>query len=315
MIWVAWRQHRWQIAVAALVTIAFGVVLLASGLPLRDAVSRLDTACRNGTDSGATCAGLLGTIQAQFGPTAWLVMIAGSVLPALIAAFLGGPLVAREYEQGTHRLAWTQSIGRERWLIVKVLVVGTAVTVLAVATALLVGWWRSPLDALDHTPWAAYDAEAVVPIATTVFVFVLAIAVGLVVRRSIAAIAIAMAVVAGLKWLLLSYVRPYLFAAPVTANWPPGAQAPVATVPGWYFDLYPVSAVGSRLSSAELVAVVQATGAGDPTTGMRLAGVTWTQVYQPADRFWSFQAVESAILLAAMIALFAFATAWIARRT
>ena len=32
------------------------------------------------------------------------------VLPALVGLFVGAPLLARELEHGTHRLAWTQSV-------------------------------------------------------------------------------------------------------------------------------------------------------------------------------------------------------------
>ena len=33
--------------------------------------------------------------------------------------FWGAPLLAREFETGTFRLAWTQSVTRTRWLAVK----------------------------------------------------------------------------------------------------------------------------------------------------------------------------------------------------
>ena len=41
------------------------------------------------------------------------------VAPALIGVFWGAPLVARELEAGTHRLVWTQSVTRTRWLATK----------------------------------------------------------------------------------------------------------------------------------------------------------------------------------------------------
>ena len=45
-------------------------------------------------------------------------------LPALVGAFWGAPLVARELESGTYRLAWAQSVTRTRWLAVKLAVAG-----------------------------------------------------------------------------------------------------------------------------------------------------------------------------------------------
>ena len=47
------------------------------------------------------------------------------VVPAIIGIFWGAPLVARELETGTYRLAWTQSVTRTRWLAVKLAVVGS----------------------------------------------------------------------------------------------------------------------------------------------------------------------------------------------
>ena len=47
-------------------------------------------------------------------------------VPALLGIFWGAPLVARELETGTYRLAWTQSVTRTRWLAVKVALVGLA---------------------------------------------------------------------------------------------------------------------------------------------------------------------------------------------
>jgi len=39
--------------------------------------------------------------------------------PALLGIFWGAPLIARELETGTCRLAWNQSVTRTRWLTVK----------------------------------------------------------------------------------------------------------------------------------------------------------------------------------------------------
>jgi hypothetical protein len=315
MTWVAWRQHRGQLAVAVFATLAFGLLVVVTGWPLHDAVAQLTPACRDGADATAACHDLRARIEAQFGATSALIVVAGAALPPVIGVFFGAPLVAREYEQGTYRLAWTQSIGRERWLLVKTGFLGGALVVLAVAIDGLSGWWRGPLDTLDGTAWAAYDAEGAVPVAATLLAFAVGVSIGAIARRSVAAIALGVAVVAGLKAVLLFVARPYLFETPLTASWPPGPTPPIATVPGWFIDLYPVSATGERLSSAELVAVVQATGASDPTQGMLLAGVTWTQVYQPADRFWPFQSIEAALLLVLAMILLAISTWWIARRT
>ena len=69
-----------------------------------------------------------------------------ALAPALLGAFLGAPLVARELEAGTYRLAWTQSVSRRRWLASKLtLTVGAAAFALG-AASLAVTWWSAPLD-------------------------------------------------------------------------------------------------------------------------------------------------------------------------
>ena len=67
-------------------------------------------------------------------------------LPAIVGVFWGAPLVARELEAGTHRLAWTQSISRTRWLATKVGLVGLAARRRRGGADRLVTWWCGPID-------------------------------------------------------------------------------------------------------------------------------------------------------------------------
>ena len=69
-----------------------------------------------------------------------------AVAPAVIGIFWGAPLVARELETGTHRLAWNQSVTRSRWLATKL---GFTVLATAVAVGILtlaITWWAHPID-------------------------------------------------------------------------------------------------------------------------------------------------------------------------
>ena len=77
-----------------------------------------------------------------------------AVAPALIGVFWGAPLVARELEAGTHRLAWTQSVTRTRWLAIKL---GrrrrSRPPSRSGVLSLAVTWWAQPLDgALSEHP-------------------------------------------------------------------------------------------------------------------------------------------------------------------
>jgi ABC-type transport system involved in multi-copper enzyme maturation permease subunit len=88
----------------------------------------------------------------------YLTIGATYLAPALIGMFWGAPLVAREMEAGTFRLAWSQSVSRMRWLAVKLGVVGLAAVV---TTGLLSSpsGWRSPGPARGDYGVASPDTD------------------------------------------------------------------------------------------------------------------------------------------------------------
>ena len=62
-------------------------------------------------------------------------------LPAVIGAFAGAPLLARELEFGTFRYVWTQGAGRTRWLVALLLAGVLGVAALGTALGALLGWY------------------------------------------------------------------------------------------------------------------------------------------------------------------------------
>src|SRR5260370_8760851 len=111
-------------------------------------------------------------------------------LPALLAVFVAAPLVAREVEQGTHTLAWTQSITRIRWFTVKAVVLGVASVTAALALSVLMGWWHQPLDGLFGSgAWTFFDTFGPTPIAYAVFALALGLTAGVFFRRVVPAMA------------------------------------------------------------------------------------------------------------------------------
>ncbi len=142
MIWVAWRQFRTPALVTFGLLAAFAVLVLVTGLHLRDVYSSLGGAhCAARSD----CTALSGhekELAALLGP-------ALLAIPALLGMFWGAPLLARELENGTYRLAWTQSVTRRRWLSIRVALVGVAALATAGLAPWLVSWWFQPLDAVN----------------------------------------------------------------------------------------------------------------------------------------------------------------------
>src|SRR5580700_4953026 len=119
MMWLTWRQFR---APAALAAAALGVMALLLGI--------------TNTHPATVSSGFMTHYHLLQFLSTGLVAV-----PALIGAFWGAPLVARELESGTYRLAWTQSITRTRWLASKIALIGAAsVATTGLLTLMLTGW-------------------------------------------------------------------------------------------------------------------------------------------------------------------------------
>jgi len=131
MAWVTWRQHRAALAGLAVFLGALAVYLWLSGLQMHHYYA---TACHPA--SSLNCAI---NFTGRYGITAVIVSIILQAVPALIGAFVGAPVLARELETGTFRFAWTQGIGRLRWAIGKLVLLAVAVTAAATAIGALAG--------------------------------------------------------------------------------------------------------------------------------------------------------------------------------
>ena len=148
MIWLTWRQFRVQALTAATALAAVAILLGVTGPPManRYAASGL-AGCH-----GDGCANLASAFlsQLQTGAVDHVVYPVGLLLilatPALIGLFWGAPLIAREFETGTYRLAWNQSVTRTRWLTVKLALTGLAAMAVTEALSLMHAWWADPIS-------------------------------------------------------------------------------------------------------------------------------------------------------------------------
>ena len=111
------------------------------------------------------------------------------VLPALVGIFWGAPLIAREFEAGTFRLVWTQSVTRMRWLAVKLGIIGLTSMAVAGLATLMVSWWFSPIDKVTKVQFASFDERGIVVIGYALFAFAFGVAAGLLIRRTLPAMA------------------------------------------------------------------------------------------------------------------------------
>jgi hypothetical protein len=102
------------------------------------------------------------------------------VLPFLLGALVGAPMVAREIERGTSRLAWSLAPSRVRWLVARVLPVLAVVVGLSLVAGFaldrLVGATRPDVDMANS--FVDFGGRGVVLAARAVFVFAVGVAVG-----------------------------------------------------------------------------------------------------------------------------------------
>ena len=341
MIWLTWRQFRAQAIAALVILAAAATYLLLSGLGMHHDYAADMASCTPLNDCGSMQNQFQGSYNAAF----TLLQLFLIVTPALIGIFWGAPLIGREFENGTHQLAWNQSVMRSRWLAVKLAGVGIASIATAGLLSYLLTWWAGPLDQINGSRFAAatFSTRDIVPLGYAAFAFALGTTAGLLLRRTVPAMAVTLAVFIGLQILVPATIRPNLL--PSTTVTFPVNQATASQADGIFMnnggsDVYfaglpvpqgswVISAPPIEDSSGQVVPAsshldcfpgpaqgpvpapgqgpVSAKGGGDrfSQTGACLAGYDLheTVTYQPASHYWPLQWLETGIFLTAAAAL------------
>ena len=301
-----WRLHRNQVMFAAAALAALTVVLLVTGSVM---AHDYDTALAN-CRATQSCGDLGSELFRGDGMIIDLVDLT-VVVPLLFGLFWGAPLLAKELEDGTHNLVWTQGVPRRRWLRSTVGWGLVAAAAWGGSIAALVSWWRFPENALD-TRFAAFDIQGVVPVAYAVFAVALGIAIGSVVRRVLPALAITIAVFLAVRVPIAVYLRPHFLPPLRTVA---SLRAPTGA---WVLSQSLVGPHGATVGDLFSVpAACQPTGFdGKGLVAKCLAdhGFHMATIYQPASRFWAFQGIEAGIFVVLAGALVAFAFRWVLRR-
>ncbi|MBM2620037.1 ABC transporter permease subunit [Actinoplanes sp. LDG1-06] len=199
MIWLTWRQFRLQAWVAVALLAVVGIVLAITAPRVFDLYRSTGLSeCTGGCDDLADAFRLQASTSAA--SAAYVLGSAALLLaPPLIGVFWGAPLVSRELETGTHRLIWTQTISRGRWLAVKLAGIGLVAVLAAGLLSLLVTWTSGPFDRAGDfgriTP-LLFSSRGVVPLGYAAVAFVLGVAVGMISRRVVVSMAVTLVLVA-----------------------------------------------------------------------------------------------------------------------
>ncbi len=320
MIWMAWRQHRGELIIAACVLALIVGFLLVEGVQMHDAYQQLGVAnCLTDSPTVNTqnCANIIEGFDTNYG---WLdgAILWLNLVPALLAILVGAPLVAREVENGTHRLVWTQSVTRSRWIATQLaLMLGTGLVAAIILTVTLT-WFRQPFDALQgRFISGGFDFEGIVLLAYMLFALALGIAAGVLLRRTILAMVVTLAAFLAVRLPIEFWLRPR-YMTPLTTTRDLLSTAPSSFGRGdWIISEGWVDAQGHSISDYQAFSTCAPQNVASKVQFfqcMHAHGWLDNIVYQPADRFWPFQGIESAILVALAVALIVFAIYWVRQR-
>jgi ABC-2 family transporter len=242
MIRFAWLQSRTQSLVAAALLMVVAIVLGVTGPHLVQLYDTTVTGCAPGGDCQAATSAFLRNYQLLRTVLNDLLV----VVPAVIGLFWGAPLVARELEEGTFRLAWTQGVTRTRWLAARLAVVGLASMAAAGLFSLMLTWWSSPVDQASGAPFSSFDYRDLVPVGYAAFAFALGVTAGVLFRRTLPAMAVALVTFVAVRLTFNNVVRPVLF----TPQHQSQALDPASTGYGWQGVLLPFGSHASTLQPA-----------------------------------------------------------------
>jgi hypothetical protein len=321
---VTWRQHRFALIGVAALLGALAVYEWLTGESLHQAYAAV-IACHPA--GSPACQGPVSTYNymENFLSNGTILQ----VVPPLIGAFVGAPVLARELETGTFRYAWTQGFGRWRWALAKLVTLAAALAAVGGSFSVLLSWHyqtyfapgNQALGLFGMSPFdtSLFNLREVAFPAWTLAAFAIGALAGMLIRRVLPAIVATLAVYAGLAFAAGLYLREHYLTPVLTAN--------NFNLPGSAWILSQWSTKDGRLAFAggfppinllnQFCASVSP-GKEGPASGafaqcLAQHGYTQWTSYQPASRFWPFQWIEGGWLLALSVLLIA-ATVWLVRR-
>jgi hypothetical protein len=188
------RLHRFEVyAFAALVALGFGLAFVVAA---RLDALHFDPRCYDPTglvEPSTVCQLAMNRFYEMVNNDGGKVTAIVGIVPFLGALLLGTPIVGREIERGTTRLAWALAPSRQRWFRQRLLpvlaVVAVGSLVLGIAADRLLAASSPGLDIWNA--FANFGFRGVVLAARAIFVFGLAVFVGAVMGRALPALIVA----------------------------------------------------------------------------------------------------------------------------
>ena len=234
---VTWRQHRIALAGVAVLLGALAVWLWIAGASVHHAWAAA-TACHPA--GSPACQDLATTFNGTWDNMS-IPAVLLQVVPALIGAFVGAPVLARELETGTFRFAWTQGFGRWRWALAKLVALAVVLAAATAAFGALVSWCYQPYAATGNQALGIYGNSPLVTVSSlrevtfpawTLAAFATGALAGMLIRRVVPAIVATLAVYAGLAIAAAALLREHYLTPLVTSN--PSVPGTAWTIGQWW---------------------------------------------------------------------------------
>ncbi|OKI65531.1 hypothetical protein A6A27_24445 [Micromonospora sp. CB01531] len=211
MVWLTWRQHRWTLLGSLVLTLVLVGWMTYLSIDMMSLYHQChDTRCPPYSPQYAA-------LFADYGPIlqAEILALVVQYTPLLIGVFIGVPVLAREHEQRTLLLAWSQDVSPVRWLWTKLALLGLFVAALGAALAAVT-------DHLAHVHAtivgnslfgdSVFPVTGMLPLASSVCWFAVGVALGAAIRRTLPAIfgiiAAFIGVMLGIQWRYPTLMKP-----------------------------------------------------------------------------------------------------------
>ncbi|HEV7454829.1 MAG TPA: ABC transporter permease subunit [Candidatus Saccharimonadales bacterium] len=322
MNWFVWRQHRNQFMIFGLILAAFAVFTILTGNHFWHAYQQALGTCKQ-NPATPSCSDLHNSLSQSYGVVVKVVFLTGLSVPLILGLFLGSPLFSKEYEEGTNKLAWTQSVSRRKWLTTKLVWALAFAALYGLAISLLVSWWARTGNVLDHSRFdtGQFDVQGMMPFAFSVFFTVIGFTMSAWFRKTIIALAVTLGLFIAFQASVGQWLRPH-YMTPVTVTSPMGPGAIDLKIPAgaWVlsrnivdkndktFNSFNVADMPQRCQ--EVIQQSQADGNGQGGIRIKVAagpesidaclnnaGYHQIAKYQPPYRYWNFQRIETGMYL------------------
>ncbi len=312
MLTVSIRRFRFESMAIAGGLLAVGLLALVTGRMMSTEYHDSGLADCLATGPRSSCDDLINSFGNSF-ESLQILILPLVLLPALLGAFVGAPLVARELEHGTHRFLWTQGITRRRWLgymagaaLALALITGALYSLIAAV------WLDITNKVTDERFGQLYDFQGLVPIASGVFAVAVGIACGLIMRRTLPAMIATIGIFIVVRLTTAIVLRPH-FAAAETLTTEFGPDNPLSGTGAWVLSRNTVtddglvigrdgslniSGLGRYCPALENASPMNPPREGDVQQCLEQLGVHSVIRYHPGNRFWTFQLLESGLMLA-----------------